>query len=172
MESREPQESLGETKTKRPSKGGAPKGNKNRMLHGMYSLSLGTGPKDTGYIQRLCYAFRRYLEEAVVELRQEVAISDAATIQTCIRWERHALLAQRWIRTEEKLTIEQKISISREIATASDKRDQCIKALGLNAHRSRNVWEALRDATPQDAPDVDECPKGGPGVTQTASNAT
>lgn len=107
-------------------------------------------PKGCHYIRRLSEQFRRDLESAVCAIKGEVGISDAAAIQTAMRWERHALLAQRWLsELFDKLTPDQKLSFSRDIARASAERDKCIGALGLQAASAKDVWAALDAAAPK-----------------------
>jgi hypothetical protein len=107
-------------------------------------------PKGCHYIRRLSEQFRRDLEASVCAIKGEVGISDAAAIQTAMRWERHALLAQRWMsELFDKLTPDQKLAFSRDIARASTERDKCIAALGLQAASAKDVWAALDAAAPK-----------------------
>ena len=79
-------------------KAGAPIGNGNAVRHG---LTVGRLPKGAAYIARETAKFRGALERAVMDKTGgDVSLVDAAAIQTAIRWERHALLAQRWLRNE------------------------------------------------------------------------
>jgi len=97
---------------------------------------------------------RRELEAAVVELRGEISLSDAAVIQTATRYERHAALASKWLRENPDLPIETRLNISRDIAKASGERDKCIKLLGLGARHHdplallRQQFGIARPATP------------------------
>ena len=110
---------------------GAQPGNRNRLRHG---LRCGQLPKDAKYIEiRLC-KFRQRLEDAVIDTRGEVSLVDAAAIQTCLRWERHAALAQRWLtKAGETLKPTDRLNFSREIARASSERDKALAALKLDA---------------------------------------
>jgi hypothetical protein len=111
-------------------KSGPAVGNANAMRHG---LKAGQLPKDAKYIEYRLNAFRRTLEQAVLSARGEVNIPDAAYIQTCLRWERHACLAQRWlVKAGDTLKPEQRLTFSREIARASAERDKAIAALQLD----------------------------------------
>ena len=78
----------------KPGRSGPPKGNSNNLRHG---LKAGKLPKDAKYIETRLNIFRRNLEDAVMAVKNEITLHDAAAIQTCIRWERHAALAQRWL---------------------------------------------------------------------------
>jgi hypothetical protein len=106
-------------------------------------LRAGQLPKDAKYIEYRLNAFRRTLEQAVLAAKGEVSLTDAGCIQTCIRWERHACLAQRWlVKAGDTLKPEQRLTFSREIARASAERDKAIAALELGAKVER-PWLAL-----------------------------
>ena len=66
-------------------------------------------------------------------MKGEVNLQDAACIQTCLRWERHACLAQRWLtKMQADLKPEQRLTFSREIARASAERDKSLASLRLD----------------------------------------
>jgi len=120
-------------------RGGAPFGNRNAMRHGLRAGSL---PKGASYIAREMVALRREIEDAVLARRGRIELYEAALIQTAVRWERHALLAQRWLRLNaETMTHEERVRYSREIARASSERDKCLKLLGLD--QEKDVWAEL-----------------------------
>ena len=124
---------------------GAPLANKNAVRHG---LTTGSLPKGCAYVMRHTNELRGKLESAVVDLRGEVALYDAANINTAIRWERHALLTQRWLRLEAKsMDATTRLAYSRDIARASAERDKCLKALGLDVRPGSDPW-AILDAIP------------------------
>jgi hypothetical protein len=75
------------------SRGGQP-GGENAMRHG---LRAGKLPRGAKHIEIRLNAFRRYLEDAIIEAKGEVSIPDACHILTALRWERHACLAHRWL---------------------------------------------------------------------------
>lgn len=132
---------MAETPTKAPAKpapkrfcgvkgrSGPPLGNSNSLRHG---LKAGQLPKDAKYIENRLNAFRRMLEQAVLDGRGEVNIPDAAYIQTALRWERHACLAQRWLnKAGDTLKPTDKLTFSREIAKASAERDKAVAMLNI-----------------------------------------
>jgi len=128
---------------------GPPKGSQNAIRHG---LKAGQLPKDARYIEWRLNAFRRTLEQAVLNVRGEVNIPDAACIQTCIRWERHACLAQRWlVKAGDTLKPADKLTFSREVARASGERDKSIAALKIDRDVKDGVLDALYSRLP--APD-------------------
>lgn len=65
-----------------------------RARHGLRGAGL---PKGCGHIQRATCEFRRQLEAAVMEARQEITLEESAYINTAFRAERHAQLSQRWL---------------------------------------------------------------------------
>jgi hypothetical protein len=109
---------------------GGQRNNRNCLRHGLRSGKL---PDDCEYIEWSLNAIRRRLEDAVLAARGEVGLLDAANIQTCIRWERHSALAQRWLRIKGgELAPMEQLKFSREIAKASTERDKALAALGLH----------------------------------------
>lgn len=120
---------------------GPPEGNRNAMRHG---LKAGQLPKDAKYIEHRLNAFRRQLEDVVIANRGEVSLTDAAAIQTCLRWERHAYLAQRWlVKAGDSLKPTERLQFSREIARASTERDKALAALKLDRDRADDVLDTL-----------------------------
>ena len=99
-----------------------------------HGLRAGKLPPDCKYVETQINKLRRQLEEAVHEVKGQVSLTDAALIQTCIKWERHGALALRWLRVQgDQLKPADKLNFSREIAKASTERDKAIKALDLDA---------------------------------------
>jgi hypothetical protein len=115
----------------KPGRSGAPRANRNAMRHGLRGGQL---PKDARYIELRLNEFRQRLEDAVMAARQQVSLVDAAAIQTCLRWERHAALAQRWlVKAGDDLKPVDRLAFSREIARASSERDKALAVLKLDA---------------------------------------
>jgi len=122
----------------KPGRSGPPKGNRNAIRHG---LKAGQLPRDAKYIEYRLNQFRRQLEDAVIDAKGQVSIADAASIQTALRWERHAALALRWLTKQcAELKPEQRLTFSREIARASAERDKAIAALRLDNDEDRAPW--------------------------------
>ncbi len=154
----------------------APTKNRNAVRHG---LRAGRLPKGASYIQRETDVLRRILEDAVAENEGgDISLYRAGVLQSCIRWERHAMLCQRWLRLEAgDLTPDQRLAFSREIARASMERDKCLRELGLDKRAAADVWSTL-DATP--LPTVeDDSPTNGdeptpstpPGAEETVNGS-
>ncbi len=114
----------------KPGRSGAPKDNRNALRHGLRGGML---PKDCKYIEFRLNKFRRTLEDAVLAAKGVVGLTDAALIQTCLRWERHSALAQRWLRVQgDKLSTSDKLRFSEAIAKGSDNRDKAVEKLKLD----------------------------------------
>ena len=110
----------------------------NHLQHGRHALSMGTLSPAYAHITRTANAVRRELETVVLALRGEITLHDAATVQTACRFERHAQLAQKWVRENPTLPIVTRLAISRDIAKASSERDRCIRLLGLDVRNTVN----------------------------------
>lgn len=125
----------------------APPNNTNAAKHW---LTLGSLPPGAGYIKRITASLRDAVERAVVDAKGEIGLVDAAVVQTLIRWERHALLAQKWLRNEiESLSPSDKIRFSAEIARASAERDKCFARLGIDKTAAElDPWANIFDLPP------------------------
>lgn len=131
---------------------GAPMKNRNGMRHGLRSGAL---PRGAAYVKREVDEMRVAIEDAVMARKGAIDIFDAATIQSAMRWERHALLAQRWLRQScETMTPDQRLAYSREIARASSARDRCLERLGLDRRSLGDTLDALYGEMPDNAPDL------------------
>lgn len=131
----------------KPGKSGPPKGNGNALRHG---LRAGKLPRDCAYLENRLNAFRREIETAVLAAKGEITLTDAGLIQSCLRWERHAGLAQRWLTKQgDKLKPVELLQFSREIAKASSERDKSLAALALNRNVVRDMWSAV-DSMPSE----------------------
>lgn len=118
--------------------------NSRSLRHGLTNGQLPPGAK---YIQNRIDKFRRNLEGLVEALKGSVSVIDAAAINSACKWERHGLLAQRWLRKEaEKLTATERLKFSEAIAKASDQRDKNLRLLGLD-RGPEDPWEEAFDGT-------------------------
>lgn len=134
--------------------GGGQPGNSNRLRHGLKArFPLGVLPKGFARIERNVGAFRRGLEEQVLAIHGEIDLINAAVINTACRWERHSQMCLRWLKVgceavaeSERLSADQRLNFSRDIARASAERDKCLKSLGLSVTILRDLWDTL-DAT-------------------------
>lgn len=135
----------------------APLANKNATRHGLTAGGLPTG---CTYITKTCNVFRRQLEVAVAAMHGEIDLAAASAINTATRWERHAQLCQRWLKTEPDLSPADKLAFSRDVGRASSERDKAIKSLGLEGSQDRDPWRALQlPQQPHDGPDDDPHPQ-------------
>lgn len=101
------------------------------IRHGLQASKL---PPNCMYIENRLNKFRRELEDRVITARGQVTMTDAAHIQSALRWERHSALCARWLRIEgQELKPADRLQFSREVARSSSERDKSIKALDLDA---------------------------------------
>lgn len=130
---------------------GPSKGNRNAMRHG---LKAGMLPKGAKYIEHRINGMRRQLEDAVMAVRGEVGILDAANINSAIKWERHGLLAQLWLRKEvDQLSPTERLKFSETIAKASDNRDKAMRMLDLDRNVVNDAWASVDAKGDTDAKD-------------------
>jgi hypothetical protein len=114
----------------KPGRSGPPKGNSNNLRHGMRGGKL---PKGCQYIENRVNALRRQVEEALIAVKGDIGIVDAAAINSILKWERHGLLAAHWLRKEaDRLSASDRLRFSEAIAKASDNRDRAIRSLDLD----------------------------------------
>jgi len=122
---------------------GPPKGNHNATRHGLRASGL---PPGCTYIEGQISAFKRYVR---AELGGTLSTWQEATLQSACRHETRALLAARWLRLEAKaLTISERAKLLDCIGRASDQRDKCLMALGLDRDPMADAIDALY-ATPE-----------------------
>jgi hypothetical protein len=95
-------------------------------------------------VENAVNSLRRQVEEAVIAAKGEITLSDAATINSVLKWERHGQLALTWLRREAaNLSPSDRLRFSEAIAKASDNRDKAIRSLGLDRDRLQDAIEAL-----------------------------
>lgn len=126
--------------------------NRNALRHGLRSGQL---PSGAGYIVRITRELRASIEDAVASRNDgSVSLYHASLINSAIRWERHALLCQRWLRLEaDKLNPDQRLAYSRESARASAERDKCLRLLGLDrSDLEAQIDQLYRQPWPAPAP--------------------
>lgn len=135
----------------KPGRSGPKKGSANAMTHGLcvsrnamrHGMLSSKTPKGCKYIEGRVNNLRRQCEEALITVKGEIGIVDAAAINSVLKWERHGLLAAHWLRHEaDKLSATERLKFSEAIAKASDNRDRSIRSLGLDAPPP-NPWDAI-----------------------------
>jgi hypothetical protein len=111
-------------------------GEQRALKHGRrcQALAIGKMPRKFSYIRRQLMAFKNQLDAALIKAKGQIDLIDAATVQTCLRAERHARLCERLLATETDLEIDQKANLSREAHKASQDRDKALARLGLDDH--------------------------------------
>jgi hypothetical protein len=110
---------------------GAPKRNRNAMRHGLRCSRL---PPSCEHIRRTLGTLRRALEQSVLDRLGRLGVAQAGPISSACRHERRCSLLERRLRLEgvDGIPTERLILVLREISNATDSRDRCIKALGLD----------------------------------------
>lgn len=132
---------------------GAPLKNRNNVGPGVDSfLATGRFPKGASYIGRLVRQLRIALNTAVEQRHDAKCLYHDAVIQSAIRHEARALLWQRWMRVNDKLSTDQLLAITREIGSATDARDKCLRLLKLDHDAKSDAIDALYFAEPDDTP--------------------
>jgi hypothetical protein len=131
-----------ETSTARSSNsGGAPLNNSNRTSHGVRAWeSVKRLPKGAGHVRRALYAERDELRREVVAQHGGITMYRSAVMQSALRHSGRAQLLERWLRLEDSLTLAERLAVLKEIGAATDSRDRCLKALGLDTGPDNNPW--------------------------------
>jgi hypothetical protein len=125
----------------KPGRSGPRERNQNATRHGMRGSKLPPGCK---YIELQVNSLRRQIEEAVMAAKGEITITDAAAINSILKWERHGKLANHWLRKEcDKLSASDRLRFSEAIAKASDYRDRNIRLLGLDRDQHDDLMQEL-----------------------------
>lgn len=110
-------------------------------------LTLGRLPKGNAWIMRVAQRFANALMDAVIESGGRLDVYTLALIQTAVKWERHSMMAQKWLREHiDKMNPDTRLAYSREIARASAERDRTLRQLGLDRHDEGDVLSLLATA--------------------------
>ena len=141
---------------------GAPPANRNAIRSGVYSfLANGRYPRGASYVGRLIGQFRHSLEDVILQRDGEVSLYNGAVIQSACRHEGRAELLQRWLREvdagnrNDNSSIQDRLSILREIGSATDARDKCLKSLRLHEKPEEDdTWPTI---TVTNTPEASEC---------------
>lgn len=123
-------------------KPGGQQGNRNRLRHGLYSPSMGKG---LSYPDKQAGIFRRAIENALIELRGEVGLLDAALVHSATEAQKVAFANRAAKRAAEEagaLKAELALAFDRDYLKALDVRDRKLLQLGLN-QREADPWDSL-----------------------------
>lgn len=113
----------------------------NNVRHGMHGSKL---PKGCEYVEQRVNILRRTIEAAILEAKGEINIVDAAAINSILKWERHGLLANHWLKKNiDTLSASELLKFSEATAKASDARDKNIRQLGLDRDRQDTLMDQL-----------------------------
>ena len=103
------------------------------MKHGLRVACIGKMPAGAAYVARMVLVLRRVLEAAVLDAKGKISLQDELGINCACRWERHSLLAARWLRLEMKsMTLDQRLAFSQDVAKAAESRDKAVAALKID----------------------------------------
>jgi hypothetical protein len=80
-------------------------------------------------VRRLLGQLRTALEREVRDRHGEICLEDALVVQSALRHEARALLAQRWLRVEADLSLQDRLALVDRLCLASDARDKCVRLL-------------------------------------------
>lgn len=117
-------------------------GNRRAVGHGLRMVN-GRLPLGASWIRRESDATKRFLEREVVRVKGELSILDVATVNEAVAWERHRLLAARWLRiAHAELSHDQRLNFSREVARAATERNKALRLLGIDK-RDISAWDRL-----------------------------
>jgi hypothetical protein len=124
------------------SKPGGQIGNRNALKHGTRTiLTSGRMPAGCGYIGRQVKALRSALNAEIAARHDgEISLLHGCYVQSAMRHEQRAMLLQRWLRETSDLSLDYRISLLREISAATDSRDKCLRAIGLDKDAADDVW--------------------------------
>lgn len=122
---------------KTPRRRGAQAGNTNAVRHGLRGSQCPPGCQD---LDDRLYSLRA---DIMTELtaRTDVTLFAEALVQSCIRHERRALLASRWLRKGfDELTVDQRLALLATISKATDDRDRCLARMGIGPQDSAATY--------------------------------
>ena len=155
----------GQTTKRKP---GGQKGNRNRLRHGLYSPSMGKG---LSYPDKQAGIFRRAIENALIELRGEVGLLDAALVHSACEAQKVAFANRAAKRAAEEagtLKAELALAFDRDYLRALDVRDRKLVQLGLG--KEADPWSAIFDPIPADSSPAEE-PQAAPDATADAQTS-
>ncbi|MSR58332.1 MAG: hypothetical protein EXS05_11760 [Planctomycetaceae bacterium] len=114
---------------------------RNNLRHGCFAV--GKMPAGSSYVAKLLGAMRRQVEAFLIQRDGEVGLMATAVVNELLRHERRALLLSRWLNTEP-LGAADRVSILRDISSATTARNKCLRELGFDAKpKSQDVWACL-----------------------------
>jgi hypothetical protein len=144
---------------------------------------LGTLPKKLVRHTRNAYKYRRGLEEAVIEVKGEVSLTDAHLIAEAVAAELHAAIC-RWLLRDRlsKMSTADVTTCSREILKANTARNKAFKQLGLERKLEDDLdllycentadKPATRGYTTRDKGNKGKAPAPGNGPVQNGTDDT
>jgi len=120
-------------------------GNLNAVKTGRHSRALVVGklPKGLTYVTKRLRTLKKRLEATLIACKGSIELTDEVAIQTALRWEIAAAVAQHTLSNAADLTSDQRVSYAQAIAKASAERDKSIRLLKLSAADAAPPWANL-----------------------------
>ncbi len=109
-------------------------GDSGPRLRGLTAAVHGTGnlPPGCSTIKQSVSSLRGVLIDAVTQRHGTVSDPMRLLIQTALRWETYAELCRKWLNEKyNALSLDKKMELGSQIATASERRDKALEALGI-----------------------------------------
>ena len=135
-----------------PAPPGAPRGNENRVRHGVFSWATSgkvpTSIKGGTHLRNVLRAFRSGLLVEVERVKGRPAtLHEQALISSAVRHEGRARLLERLVADDwARMLNPERIAALKEIGSASDSRDKALKAIGLDtAGKPADPWERMQE---------------------------
>jgi hypothetical protein len=138
----------------------APTYNLNAVRNGtrLARLTIGELPPDLAHVKREARAYRRGLEQAVVDAHGEVSVVHAHALDTAVQGQIHFGVCKWILRTKiDKMEVGDVMKCSGEMLRAKERRDAAVKTLDLDRN-GRDLIDALYSP----APDIPEKPPDTP----------
>ncbi len=138
-----------------PKRKGPPKGSINAAKNGtrLARLTLGELPRTMRRQTAAARAYRRDLEQAVLDAKGEVNATDAHLIDEASSAEVHASVCRWLLRTRlDKMTVGDVARCSEQIVKAKASRNRAVERLGLDRDHREDMLTALYGPTPAQLP--------------------
>ena len=130
----------------KPGRSGPPKGNLNGAKSGtqLYRLVVGNLPAKLVRVQRYVRLYRRNLEDATMEVHNEVGMMHAHHIDAAVQHEQHCQVC-RWLLREriDKMSTADIRECSKQMASSKDARNRAVALLNLDYDRAAEAIDAL-----------------------------
>lgn len=154
----------------RNTKGQFTKGHRYSLRHGVHRyLQVGRMPAGCSHLTSAIRGLEAELTDVVKATHGGLMVAHKALIQSACRHEARAALVQYWLcERAKKMTDSDRLAYLREIGAASDARDRCLKALGLD-RAARDTLDSLFLPPPDEPADEPAAGDSDPPASQPES---